>query len=68
MFAQAQAGTTNGSSASGDGKYDFDLFTIGAGSGGVRASRFAASNYGNSSVPSCFSVCAMLPSYHSSVP
>ena len=23
-------------------KYDFDLFTIGAGSGGVRASRFAA--------------------------
>ena len=32
--------------ASGDeGKYDFDLFTIGAGTGGVRASRFAA-NYG----------------------
>ncbi|OVA05338.1 Pyridine nucleotide-disulfide oxidoreductase [Macleaya cordata] len=28
-------------------KYDFDLFTIGAGSGGVRASRFAA-NYGAS--------------------
>ena len=27
--------------------YDFDLFTIGAGSGGVRASRFAA-NYGAS--------------------
>ncbi|KAK9804239.1 hypothetical protein WJX72_002925 [[Myrmecia] bisecta] len=26
--------------------YDFDLFTIGAGSGGVRASRFAATNYG----------------------
>ena len=23
-------------------RYDFDLFTIGAGSGGVRASRFAA--------------------------
>ena len=27
--------------------YDFDLFTIGAGSGGVRASRFAA-NFGSS--------------------
>jgi glutathione reductase (NADPH) len=27
------------------GQYDFDLFTIGAGSGGVRASRFA-SNFG----------------------
>lgn len=35
------------SAASGDdGKYDFDLFTIGAGTGGVRASRFAA-NYGD---------------------
>lgn len=27
-------------------KYDYDLITIGAGSGGVRASRFAAMNYG----------------------
>lgn len=26
--------------------YDYDLITIGAGSGGVRASRFAAANYG----------------------
>lgn len=26
--------------------YDFDLFVIGAGSGGVRASRFSAQNYG----------------------
>tara|TARA_B100000965_G_scaffold406790_1_gene448684 strand:+ start:74915 stop:76279 length:1365 start_codon:yes stop_codon:yes gene_type:complete len=26
-------------------KYDYDLITIGAGSGGVRASRFAATNY-----------------------
>ena len=26
--------------------YDFDLITIGGGSGGVRASRFAASTYG----------------------
>ncbi|KAJ8425656.1 hypothetical protein Cgig2_015324 [Carnegiea gigantea] len=31
----------------GGGHYDFDLFTIGAGSGGVRAARFAA-NYGAS--------------------
>ena len=27
-------------------KYDFDIITIGAGSGGVRASRYAASKYG----------------------
>lgn len=28
-----------------EGHYDFDLYVIGAGSGGVRASRFSA-NYG----------------------
>ena len=27
-------------------QYDYDLIVIGAGSGGVRASRFAAANYG----------------------
>lgn len=32
--------------SNGAGEYDFDLFTIGAGSGGVRASRMAASNHG----------------------
>ncbi|KAF0912922.1 hypothetical protein E2562_019492 [Oryza meyeriana var. granulata] len=32
--------------ASSDGEYDYDLFTIGAGSGGVRASRFASTLYG----------------------
>lgn len=32
--------------AAADPAYDYDLFTIGAGSGGVRASRFAASTYG----------------------
>ncbi|XP_078436654.1 glutathione reductase [Wolffia australiana] len=37
----------NGSEESAPESYDFDLFTIGAGSGGVRASRFAAS-YGAS--------------------
>jgi hypothetical protein len=31
------------SNGNGTGSYDFDLFTIGAGSGGVRGSRFAAS-------------------------
>lgn len=36
----------NGAAANGSGKYDFDLFTIGAGSGGVRAARFAASTFG----------------------
>ena len=35
------------SADNGGGHYDFDLFTIGAGSGGVRAARFA-SNYGAS--------------------
>ena len=33
-------------SAAKDEKYDFDLFTIGGGTGGVRAARFAASDYG----------------------
>ena len=36
-------GTSNGVA---DQKYDYDLFTIGAGSGGVRGTRFAAQNYG----------------------
>ncbi len=31
-------------------EFDFDLFTIGGGSGGVRASRFA-SNFGAAAVP-----------------
>ena len=34
-------------SSNGTGKYDYDLFTIGAGSGGVRATRFSSSNYGD---------------------
>lgn len=38
-------GSDNGPSGETERQYDFDLFTIGAGSGGVRASRFAA-NYG----------------------
>lgn len=45
-FTTTRAESTNGSgSGSGSesvGHYDFDLFTVGAGSGGVRASRFAA--------------------------
>lgn len=32
--------------ANGSSSYDYDLFTIGAGSGGVRASRVAAGTYG----------------------
>ncbi|ONK76461.1 uncharacterized protein A4U43_C03F28130 [Asparagus officinalis] len=39
------AGSDNGAIGESEKKYDFDLFTVGAGSGGVRASRFAA-NYG----------------------
>lgn len=43
-FATTRAESTNGSGSGSDsvGHYDFDLFTVGAGSGGVRASRFAA--------------------------
>ena len=37
------AATANGNGNGSDGSYDYDLFTIGAGSGGVRGSRFAAS-------------------------
>lgn len=33
-------------SAAKDDKYDFDLFTIGGGTGGVRAARFASMDYG----------------------
>lgn len=33
-------------SAGKDEKYDFDLFTIGGGTGGVRAARFASADYG----------------------
>lgn len=44
-FVAALAEPENGADA--PRKYDFDLFTIGAGSGGVRASRFAA-NFGAS--------------------
>ncbi|KAH6813696.1 glutathione reductase [Perilla frutescens var. frutescens] len=43
LATAVRAESTNGSEPS--GHYDFDLFTIGAGSGGVRASRFAA-NFG----------------------
>ncbi|XP_008796062.2 glutathione reductase, chloroplastic [Phoenix dactylifera] len=44
----ARAGTGADNGAAGEPRrYDFDLFTVGAGSGGVRASRFAA-NYGAS--------------------
>lgn len=41
-FAAASAESENGADVS--RRYDFDLFTIGAGSGGVRASRFAANS------------------------
>ncbi|PUZ42721.1 hypothetical protein GQ55_9G604900 [Panicum hallii var. hallii] len=43
VWASAAA-SPNGASA--EGEYDYDLFTIGAGSGGVRASRFASTLYG----------------------
>nr|QIM56759.1 chloroplast glutathione reductase [Morus alba] len=44
-FVAASAEPDNGADSA--RKYDFDLFTVGAGSGGVRASRFAA-NFGAS--------------------
>ncbi|WVZ55578.1 hypothetical protein U9M48_006219 [Paspalum notatum var. saurae] len=43
-ISASAAAAPNG--ASSEGEYDFDLFTIGAGSGGVRASRFASALYG----------------------
>ncbi|KAI7845496.1 hypothetical protein COHA_001042 [Chlorella ohadii] len=43
--AAGKADAGNGSAADA-GKYDYDLFCIGAGSGGVRASRVAAGTYG----------------------
>ncbi|KAI5055930.1 hypothetical protein GOP47_0029451 [Adiantum capillus-veneris] len=43
--ASSSAETENGSSATASGDFDYDLITIGGGSGGVRASRFAA-NFG----------------------
>ena len=47
MCLQVRAASGNGATPAGsDREYDYDLFTIGAGSGGVRASRFAASTYG----------------------
>lgn len=43
--SSSSADTENGASRIKDGDYDFELITIGGGSGGVRASRFAA-NFG----------------------
>lgn len=46
FVAQVRAeSSSNGAQHNGAREYDFDLFTIGAGSGGVRAARWAASNY-----------------------
>nr|BAP47520.1 glutathione Reductase [Gentiana triflora] len=45
--ASTRDDSTNGVGAEQAREYDYDLFTIGAGSGGVRASRFAA-NFGAS--------------------
>lgn len=44
VLVRAAGGNGANSNESG-GSYDYDLFAIGAGSGGVRAARFA-SNYG----------------------
>lgn len=44
--SMAQSNGSNGASSSSNGTYDYDLFCIGAGSGGVRAARMAAANYG----------------------
>lgn len=43
--ARSQTSPSVNASA-GNGSYDYDLFCIGAGSGGVRAARMAASNHG----------------------
>lgn len=47
QLASLPAGASVRASATADGEaYDYDLFTIGAGSGGVRASRFSSGTYG----------------------
>ncbi|CAN6288213.1 unnamed protein product [Urochloa humidicola] len=47
VSASAAAGGGNGAaSAAAEREYDYDLFTIGAGSGGMRASRIASALYG----------------------
>ena len=44
-------------------EYDYDLFTIGAGSGGVRASRMSASYGGKVAVRTrCRKLCIFMPS------
>lgn len=45
LSTAAAAASGNGAASSG-GDYDYDLFCIGAGSGGVRAARVAAGTYG----------------------
>ncbi|CAN6293583.1 unnamed protein product [Urochloa humidicola] len=47
VSASAAAGGANGAASGAAGReYDYDLFTIGAGSGGMRASRIASALYG----------------------
>lgn len=47
ITCSAAAAASSGNGASSDaGAYDYDLFCIGAGSGGVRAARVAAGTYG----------------------
>ena len=47
MLVQTVASSSRAmASAAKDDKYDFDLFTIGGGTGGVRAARFASMDYG----------------------
>jgi len=49
VFLQSGVASRAMASAAKDEKYDFDLFTIGGGTGGVRAARFASTDYGMSS-------------------
>lgn len=51
MLIDGEIGQTNDGQ---DAQFDFDLFVIGAGSGGVRAARFSA-NYGAKVVCLCCS-------------
>lgn len=50
----------NGSTSAADGGFDYDLFCIGAGSGGVRASRVAAGTYGERWAAECATVAACI--------
>lgn len=48
VVLQVRAESSGNGAGNGASEYDFDLFTLGAGSGGTRASRMSGQNHGES--------------------